>query len=194
MVLGNQLRSGSGGGIKFATAFGGRWEFNTSETGANKWVQMGGYYGMSFYSWTNGQTATLSADPPVVGSSTLTVSEYLFGKYSWITPGAGTLKIRATCSWDTATSGMAGEIMDWMCIKIPSSNLDGTYNGSIAATVCAYGSVTCPASSANIAPNVISIDGGSVSAGDAIMTLTRFEDATFTSTQRLQSNVSFSVE
>ena len=185
---------GSGGGIKFATAFGGRWEFSSSETGANKWVQLGGYYGMSFYNWTNSQTATLSADPPTVGTSTLTLSEYLYGKYAWITPAAGTLKIRATCSWDTATSGMAGEIMDWICLKIPSSNLDGTYNGSVAGTVCAYGSVTCPSSSANISPNVISIDGGSVSAGDAIMTLARFEDATFTSTQRLQSNVSFSVE
>ena len=184
----------SGGGIKFATAFGGRWEFSSSETGANKWILLGGYNGMSFYNWTTGQTATLSADPPTVGTSTLTLSEYLYGKYSFITPAAGTLKIRATCSWDTATSGMAGETMDWICLKIPSSNLDGTFNGSIAGTVCAYGSVTCPSSNANISPNLISIDGGSVSAGDCIMTLARFEDATFTSTQRVQSNVSFTVE
>ena len=81
---------GGGSGIKFSTAFGGRWEFSTSETGATKWVNLGGYNGMSFYNWTNGQTATLSADPPTVGSSTLTLSSYFYGKYGWITPTAGT--------------------------------------------------------------------------------------------------------
>jgi hypothetical protein len=185
---------GGGSGIKFSTAFGGRWEFSTSETGATKWVNLGGYNGMSFYNWTNGQTATLSADPPTVGSSTLTLSSYFYGKYGWITPTAGTLKINATCSWDTMTAGGAGEVMEWLCLKVPGTELNGTFQGSVAGTVCAYGSVTCPSSNPNISPNSLAITGGSVSAGDVIMTLARFKNATFTSTQYIQSNVSFTVE
>ena len=178
----------------WSTNFNGRFEFGTTETGANKWIYGGGYYGVNYYNWTNSHTETLGTDPPTVGTTTFTVSEYNLARYGLICQKAGTLKVKALINWDTVTSGAAGQTMDWLVINVPSTNMDGTYNGNIEAGICAYGSVTCPSSNANISPSNIAITGGSVSAGDVLVLFCRFEDATFTATQRMTCNVSYIVE
>jgi len=188
--------NGSGGGdsASWSTHFNGRFEFGTAETGSNKWVIGSGFYGVNYYNWTNSVTETLPADPPTVGSTTFTIGEYLFAKYAQVTQEGGTLYLNAVISWDTVTSGAAGETMDWIVLRKPSTDLDGTYNGNIEAGICAYGSVTCPSSNANISPSNIAITGGTVSAGDCLMLLCRWAGATFTATQYMTVNVSYLVK
>ena len=184
-------QSGSSGGSSFSAVIGGRFEFGTTETGATKWVLMGGYNGLGADNWTTAQAVTLSADPPTNGSSTFPIYHYLYGQHGIITPVAGDVKVRAAVGWVSSTGGMEGETMDLMIIKKASSTLNGTFQSG-TSTVVAYGSVTCP-SSPNIRPSHFSFDGSAVSADDVLMAVARFEDATFTSTQRCVCNITITV-